>query len=499
MTSAASYTTASPPFNKPNADVILQSSNNVRFHVHTVVLSLASEFFESMFTLPQPTQKDVDTERGIPVIPVTEDADTLDHLLRFCYPVDNPIIPDVESAAAVAKAAMKYQMESAITLMTHLLQDFVKRHPLHVYVVACSIASDQLALEAALEWSRTSNIDSYISEMDHLSAAQYFQLLKSRHSGALASPGISFEEESISDSRSSWDTRRTTAVAPFNESAIGTDLILRSEDGVHFYVSRALLLLACTRNPSILDSSRTFMGGKPVVQLPEHSSILLKLLQLTYPLSLPALGNLEETTAIIDAAEKYGLTRASEIAKDHWRDYIESSPFQCYFIATARGWIKSAEMAMKHAAVVCQSDRYEDYMEGSSAEAYHQFLQYRQRCRQAICDVMIQYDSASARVGSSTALYWSTTVATKKGRLTPVDHWTIDGMHLLIHPKVNANHRWRWHEKLHSILAKQPQYDSSMPGKLVTQVRNIEDKIRSAFDKINREFVLIPSNRNSAH
>ncbi|KAG1774142.1 hypothetical protein EV702DRAFT_1127083 [Suillus placidus] len=46
-------TCASAPFAHANADVILLSTDGVEFRVFTFFLSLASPFFESLFSLPQ--------------------------------------------------------------------------------------------------------------------------------------------------------------------------------------------------------------------------------------------------------------------------------------------------------------------------------------------------------------------------------------------------------------------------------------------------------------
>jgi len=43
-----------PPFDRAEADVVLCSSDNVTFHVHGAMLSVASPVFETMFSLPQP-------------------------------------------------------------------------------------------------------------------------------------------------------------------------------------------------------------------------------------------------------------------------------------------------------------------------------------------------------------------------------------------------------------------------------------------------------------
>lgn len=71
--------------NSPTADIILRSSGpkSVEFRAHRVILSIASPIFETMFSLPQPGG-----DRSIPVCDLSEDANTVDALLRFVYPVE---------------------------------------------------------------------------------------------------------------------------------------------------------------------------------------------------------------------------------------------------------------------------------------------------------------------------------------------------------------------------------------------------------------------------
>lgn len=149
MESSPSTTTASSPFDRPNADVILRSSDNVDFHLHRVVLGLASDFFEDMFSLPQPLSEkghDVHPGTGLPLVHVTEDSRTLDRLMRLCYPVKDPILEDASTVGDVLKAATKYQLEDVIARSRGLLSAFTSKDPLLVYTIACSL---QLEPEAA--------------------------------------------------------------------------------------------------------------------------------------------------------------------------------------------------------------------------------------------------------------------------------------------------------------------------------------------------------------
>ncbi|KAI6010370.1 hypothetical protein PISMIDRAFT_619187 [Pisolithus microcarpus 441] len=101
---------ALPPFDHVKADVILRSSDGVDFRVFRLFLSLASPSFETLFDLPQPSEKDMGIKDGFPVIPVSEGSKTLDSLLRFCYPctlAEEPVIEDFREVTNVLDAAKK--------------------------------------------------------------------------------------------------------------------------------------------------------------------------------------------------------------------------------------------------------------------------------------------------------------------------------------------------------------------------------------------------------
>ncbi|PSR86947.1 hypothetical protein PHLCEN_2v5295 [Hermanssonia centrifuga] len=97
-----STTVAEAPFNNIQTDIILQTSDGVQFHVWSIILAEASLVFRDMFTLPQHTIQGSPTT---PVIPVTEASRILDPLLRLCYPVDDPVLPDLSSLGYVWEAA----------------------------------------------------------------------------------------------------------------------------------------------------------------------------------------------------------------------------------------------------------------------------------------------------------------------------------------------------------------------------------------------------------
>ena len=96
---------ARAPFNRSFVDVVLRTSDKVEFHLSKVVLMLASEFFEDMFSgdslaPPSPGERQI--------VDVPEDSHVLDPLLRFCYPVDDPVLDDLNMLNRVLAIAVKY-------------------------------------------------------------------------------------------------------------------------------------------------------------------------------------------------------------------------------------------------------------------------------------------------------------------------------------------------------------------------------------------------------
>jgi hypothetical protein len=104
-----SESTVTDPFDDPNGDVILRSRDNVDFRTFKLILSLASDVFNGMFSLPLPSTADSDQvfKDGLPVIPMGEESSSLRRLLLFCHPGK---APEVGGLPEVQRVAMKYEM-----------------------------------------------------------------------------------------------------------------------------------------------------------------------------------------------------------------------------------------------------------------------------------------------------------------------------------------------------------------------------------------------------
>ena len=139
------------PFDKPkSADVILRSSDPLDFHARKAILAEASAVFDDMFNLPQPpasastsvpsaTRVHIDSSEykdGLPVITLQEDSATLDALLRFCYPIPNKRIHDIDTLSRILTASMKYAMDGVTAMLREDLRRLASDFPLRTFCLA---------------------------------------------------------------------------------------------------------------------------------------------------------------------------------------------------------------------------------------------------------------------------------------------------------------------------------------------------------------------------
>ncbi|THH15192.1 hypothetical protein EW146_g5241 [Bondarzewia mesenterica] len=178
---------AAPPFDDPGADIILRSSDDVDFRVHKLILSLWSPFFKDMFSLPQPSPTAIDntTAGEIPVIPVTEDAETLDFMLRSIYPVRSPKIKKLSDLRFVFEASRKYQIETFDGVAEESLMGAVEQDPVSVYALACRFGLNEIASKAA-PYTLNRPLSEFSDCLQYISGEDYWRLMKYRHGCAVA-------------------------------------------------------------------------------------------------------------------------------------------------------------------------------------------------------------------------------------------------------------------------------------------------------------------------
>lgn len=130
------------PFDFEGADIIIRSADNIDFRVYKFGLKIASAIFLDMFTLP-------DTSDEPQVVEVTESADTLDALLRFCYPVGHPVFSSLDQLIPVVHAAKKYEMSTVMEDALRDLEPLSHTSPSRVYALGCCLTRPDIARQGA--------------------------------------------------------------------------------------------------------------------------------------------------------------------------------------------------------------------------------------------------------------------------------------------------------------------------------------------------------------
>lgn len=178
---------APAPFDDRDADVILRSCDLVDFRVFKVVLSLASPVFKSMFTLPQSLSSaqstvadDEDHRDGIPVVRLSEDARTLEDVLRSFYPVSVPCVDSMEDIARVLTVAGKYEIDMFRRRAREMLMNRVDEDPVCAYAIALRFELEGIVTKAAmasLAFQHSTILDYPLPALSLVTAEQYRRLL----------------------------------------------------------------------------------------------------------------------------------------------------------------------------------------------------------------------------------------------------------------------------------------------------------------------------------
>ncbi|KAK0504375.1 hypothetical protein EDD18DRAFT_1133345 [Armillaria luteobubalina] len=162
------------------ADVVLVSRNNTRFHAHKFILSLASPVFKDMFLIAQPP-----ADGFIPTIPMDEDGQTIEKILRFCYPTKDPSFKDIsEMYHVLVTMARKYLMENVALRTRSELHRFCESGttPLQVFAIAYAMGWKQeaaVAAEKVIERRLLTLEDDDIPELDILESPRIiYRLLR---------------------------------------------------------------------------------------------------------------------------------------------------------------------------------------------------------------------------------------------------------------------------------------------------------------------------------
>ncbi|TFY79738.1 hypothetical protein EWM64_g4268 [Hericium alpestre] len=164
----------------PGADVIVRSGGEdpVDFLAHKCILSAASPFFMTMFSLPQAQQ--TPSLSPLPVIEMSEEAFILEPLLQFIYPIPDPPVSSLDTLVSLLCAATKYDMSGVISRLRELLvsPNFLRESPVRVFAIASRFELEEEAKRASQHTLHINVLDCPLSDdLKHVTAFSYYRLL----------------------------------------------------------------------------------------------------------------------------------------------------------------------------------------------------------------------------------------------------------------------------------------------------------------------------------
>ncbi|EPQ56209.1 hypothetical protein GLOTRDRAFT_26295, partial [Gloeophyllum trabeum ATCC 11539] len=161
------------------ADVVLLSSDQVKFWVHKNILDLSSEALAHIVCAGSVGHHIVN---GVRLVQLEDNAKILDGLLRYCYPLDRPDVSDFSTMQALLDAALKYEMPHAAKSLRRALisEAFLNSHPLRVFATACRYLLHNEACIAAKATLQHDMISPEAPELKRINGLSYHRLLTFR-------------------------------------------------------------------------------------------------------------------------------------------------------------------------------------------------------------------------------------------------------------------------------------------------------------------------------
>ncbi|TBU44078.1 hypothetical protein BD309DRAFT_63668 [Dichomitus squalens] len=388
-------TTASYPFNKANADIILRTSDHVDFHVYSQILIAASPFFESMFEVPQPPVDQQQLKYGRPIINISETSKALDPLLRICYPINKTKERSLEEIELALSAALKFEMELPITMLTEELDALAPYRPLEIWGVGCRLDLESVAYCAAQNMSLAPPDFTVLGDMSGITAADYFRLREYHRLQHKVPRGFKFLNPHATSLRHSSLLPSLRPLSEMEGCVLAEnpapDLICRSEDGIEFRTHTTVLSLASPslRQKVVAAVKPLPKGGSheeselPVVQFDEAAIVLHAMLRLIYPspsdVSLPK--DVGDLTAVLVSIDKYSLDSEQPAVWSFWQAIASTDALRAYCHAISAGHILSAKEAARCMLNQVLDGVYVEELESTPALAYHRLLLYYEKCR----------------------------------------------------------------------------------------------------------------------
>ncbi|KLO10955.1 hypothetical protein SCHPADRAFT_930230 [Schizopora paradoxa] len=154
-----------------DGDVVLVSSDNVQFRVHSRILREASSVFKDMACMPAPQDEQLSDR----IIKFEEPAYVVEFLMDAIYPREVfPSVANYAQAWEIAKAADKYEIGRAHTVLQgSLIENEAFGQPLRLYKLACFYE-----WKKAIAWSSKASLNKPLLKLSNMKSEDRKSLME---------------------------------------------------------------------------------------------------------------------------------------------------------------------------------------------------------------------------------------------------------------------------------------------------------------------------------
>ena len=400
--------TASSPFDREDADLIVRTSDGIDFCVHAPVLSVASPVLDGILSTGMGVILDPD---GRQVLRLPEASDVIEPLLKLCYPVTRPPLRSLRQIRDVLNAATSYDIQVVGEMLETRLVTYAEQFPLQVYAIACRNNLENAARTAAEYAVRKPFWETYHHDIEYITAGAYWRLLayywdiekKRNQTKRNRRPKLLWKGSEVTSSLPSTKAPSpipSSALPPFDEPSDG-DVLLKSSDGVLFRTHKVILSLASPFFRDMFSLPQTdappdSAGTGPIIPFTESSDTLDALLRAVYPNEDPDLKLVHEIEGVVEAAIKYDMPKCISIMRKKLILCASKEPIRVFMIACKNGLADVASAAahlslrrpilysFELGSVVLPFSALEDITAGS----LFRLIEYQRQCSKVANDVV---------------------------------------------------------------------------------------------------------------
>ncbi|KAI9063997.1 hypothetical protein FKP32DRAFT_1602951 [Trametes sanguinea] len=391
------------PFNRVDADLILRSCDDIAFRVRSHIILEASPVLRDKIARatagasPAPSPLSID---------LAEDSKTIETLLRICYPILNPPLDDpLPVLEKILKAAMEYDMEFPIAVLSAELLSRAAHAPLAVWALGCRAGLEPLARGAAEHTFAATDLRcERDSDLEGCSAWQLFQLREFWRSKGHVGGSFSFLTPDSAGSVSPRFDGSANRIF-FPPSVDNSDLTILSSNRREYKAHQDVIsMVSPVLKEKIADitqdmaSTSSYRGvptkkGKkgvkimpavptPTLRVEEDDNTIVALLDLCYHRgnNIPARGPFR-IAPILSAVYRYQMLSLLPTLRSQWIEVSAAQPLRAY-LAAANAALhaeasESAQLVLKHGL----DGMFADELRTTPALPYYRLMVYYDRCR----------------------------------------------------------------------------------------------------------------------